>query len=198
MASGFLMSNGQDFDAVFGGGGNQTTGYKTSTGQDLGARYSPGNSGIVTGYKIADGRDLGAIFGRLASFVATAWYDRDRTSCKYNGVDTTTHWTCESKTAVYGRQSLSLPIGGTNVTVTQVDNGHYAIASCGGFAHDCNQDIGDNGLTATLSSTALNGRTINLYINGAYRSGVVSGNIVRFGSYTMTNGATYTFIASVV
>jgi methylmalonyl-CoA mutase N-terminal domain/subunit len=72
VASGFRNSSGTDLDSIFDqtAPGAQTTGYRLSTGADIGARYTPlsaGTAAAATGYKIASGADLNTLFAALGT-----------------------------------------------------------------------------------------------------------------------------------
>ena len=70
MTIGFYNANGKDFDELFEqGGGNRLLYYYTSSGQDIGTRYSPashGQPGASTGmYYDSNGSDIGPLLCAL-------------------------------------------------------------------------------------------------------------------------------------
>jgi len=139
MTIGFYNANGKDFDELFEqGGGNRLLYYYTSSGQDIGTRYSPashGQPGASTGmYYDSNGSDIGPLLCALGKkrFEGSVNFSNrsglktisSRTETTYHHSGDTTEWT---ETTTYNTYNLYHGYSAETPTVGSLTNGFIYI-----------------------------------------------------------------------
>ena len=169
MATGYRLSDGRDFDAVFAAGsGNPTTGFKAQNGQDLANLFMIGNSGIYTGFKNRAGVDLGLLFGTNTQRILV---DRKTYSDSWDCMDregTTLH--CDKSGLGDFPSVRDIPIVGQNFAISLYSG--WTRTYCMWNASGCGvENKGE--LSTSLSAEPSYPFSVKLYFNGQLFTGSI-------------------------